>query len=162
MCGYIRSICFCLVLAGLLGGCNHPSIMAAKASARLGSQNAVPVSYQQASNYFIKNTVTESVPRHITSAEVFARYFSVAATMGEAGKPTPIDFTTQDVLVFDVGIVQQQLDIRPLILKLIQDRLVLNLRIRSGAELDYQMRAFVLLIVPKGLPDRVEFNVQSD
>ncbi|WP_143557264.1 hypothetical protein [Snodgrassella alvi] len=158
---HVYSMLFGLLLAGSLSGCSYSTAMAANASAQVRNQLAIPVSYQQAKNYFIKNTVTKSVPRHITSAEEFARYFAMAATMGKAGNPTPIDFTTQDVLVFDAGIVQQQLDIMPLALNRVQDRLILNLRIRSGAVLGYQMRPFVLLIVPKGLPEQVEFNIQK-
>ncbi|WP_143557457.1 hypothetical protein [Snodgrassella alvi] len=150
-----------LLLAGSLCGCSYSATLPATGAVQGMNRTAIPVAYQQARNYFIKNTITEPVPRHITSAEEFARYFAMAATMGRTGTPTPIDFTTQDVLVFDAGIVQQQLDIIPLALNRVQNKLVLNLHIRSGAALSYQMHPFLLLIVAKNLPDNVEFNVQK-
>lgn len=60
-----------------------------------------PVPYTLAKNYFVKNTYPEK-PFHflkITSEEKFNEIFGAAALMGEGGRPTPIDFSANFVIV---------------------------------------------------------------
>lgn len=157
--GNVYSMIMSFLLAGSLCACSHSAAVTANSSAQVFNQSATPVAYQLADNYFIKNTVTGLVPRHISSSVEFARYFGMAATMGKNGKPTPIDFAAHDVIVYDAGIVQKQLEITPLTLNYAQDKLILDVRIRSGERQSYQMHPFVILIVPKNLADKVEFKL---
>lgn len=159
--GNVYSMIMSFLLAGSLCACSHSAAVTANGSAQVFNQSVIPVTYQLANNYFIKNNVTGLVPRHIRSSAEFTRYFGMAATMGKNGKPTPIDFAVQDVIVYDVGIVQKQLEITPLTLNHAQDKLILDVRIHSGARQSYQMHPFILLIVPKNLPDKVEFKLKQ-
>ena len=161
MCGNVYSMIMSFLLAGSLCACSHSAAVTANGSAQVFNQSVTPVTYQLANNYFIKNNVTGLVPRHIRSSAEFTRYFGMAATMGKNGKPTPIDFAVQDVIVYDAGIVQKQLEITPLTLNHAQDKLILDVRIHSGARQSYQMHPFILLIVPKNLPDKVEFKLKQ-
>ena len=157
--GNVYSMIMSFLLAVCLCACSHSAAVTANGSAQVFNQSVTPVTYQLANNYFIKNNVTGLVPRHIRSSAEFTRYFGMAATMGKNGKPTPIDFAVQDVIVYDAGIVQKQLEITPLTLNHAQDKLILDVRIHSGARQSYQMHPFILLIVPKNLPDKVEFKL---
>lgn len=157
--GNVYSMIMSFLLAVCLCACSHSAAVTANGSAQVFNQSVTPVTYQLANNYFIKNNVTGLVPRHIRSSAEFTRYFGMAATMGKNGKPTPIDFAAHDVIVYDAGIVQKQLEITPLTLNYAQDKLVLDVLIRSGARQSYQMHPFVILIVPKNLPDKVEFKL---
>ncbi|MBI0067839.1 MULTISPECIES: hypothetical protein [unclassified Snodgrassella] len=159
--GNVYSMIMSFLLAGSLCACSHSAAVTANGSAQVFNQSVTPVTYQLANNYFIKNNVTGLVPRHIRSSAEFTRYFGMAETMGKNGKPTPIDFAFQDVIVYDAGIVQKQLEITPLTLNHAQDKLILDVRIRSGARQSYQMHPFILLIVPKNLPDKVEFKLKQ-
>lgn len=159
--GNVYSMIMSFLLAGSLCACSHSAAVTANGSAQVFNQSVTPVTYQLANNYFIKNNVTGLVPRHIRSSAEFTRYFGMAATMGKNGKPTPIDFAVQDVIVYDAGIVQKQLEITPLTLNHAQDKLILDVRIHSGARQSYQMHPFILLIVPKKLPDKVEFKLKQ-
>ena len=159
--GNVYSMIMSFLLAGSLCACSHSAAVTANGSAQVFNQSVTPVTYQLANNYFIKNNVTGLVPRHIRSSAEFTRYFGMAATMGKNGKPTPIDFAVQDVIVYDAGIVQKQLEITPLTLNHAQDKLILDVRIHSGSRQSYQMHPFILLIVPKNLPDKVEFKLKQ-
>ncbi|WP_370577673.1 hypothetical protein ABX014_22425 [Snodgrassella alvi] len=159
--GNVYSMIMSFLLAGSLCACSHSAAVTANGSAQVFNQSVTPVTYQLANNYFIKNNVTGLVPRHIRSSAEFTRYFGMAATMGKNGKPTPIDFAVQDVIVYDAGIVQKQLEITPLTLNHAQDKLILDVSIHSGARQSYQMHPFILLIVPKNLPDKVEFKLKQ-
>lgn len=160
----MRSTVYVIMLAWLvaafLSACHRVTAKAAKVSVPV-TQTITTVPYQEARHYFIKNTVNRPVPRHINTASEFSSYFAMAATMGPNGQPTPIDFNTHDVVVYDAGIVQRQLDITPMALSRTQDKLLLDIHIHSGTALGYQMHPFVLLIVPKNLPQQVDFNIQQ-
>ena len=56
------------------------------------------VTFEVAKNYFFKNDQEIPASPKITTAEEFGKLFGMATTMGEDGKPTPIDFTKQFVL----------------------------------------------------------------
>lgn len=160
----MRSMVYVIMLAWLvaafLSACHRVTAKAARGLVPQ-AQAVTTVPYQEARHYFIKNTVNRPVPRHINTASEFSRYFAMAATMGRNGQPTPIDFNTHDVLVYDAGIVQRQLDITPMALSRTRDKLILDIRIHNGTALDYRMHPFVLLIVPKNLPRQVDFNIRK-
>ncbi len=109
------------------------------------------ITYQVADNYFVKNTVKDE-PIHavkIANADDLTTYFGAAATMGEKGKPTPIDFGKQ----YAIGLIapstnkQSTLEIRTL--KKEKDSIVLTYHVTEGEEQSYVIRPFVLLIVDK-------------
>ena len=57
------------------------------------------VPFEFAQNYFLRNDAkTGDCPLKITSQEQLLQYFGMAATMGENGKPTVIDFDKSFVI----------------------------------------------------------------
>ena len=56
------------------------------------------VAFEVVKNYFFKNDQEIPASPKITTAEEFGKLFGMAATMGNDGKPTEIDFTKQFVL----------------------------------------------------------------
>lgn len=58
------------------------------------------ISYKSARKYFAKNTYDNKdfTEKIMSSQEEFERLFRAAATMGTDGKPTPIDFSKENVL----------------------------------------------------------------
>ena len=63
-----------------------------------GDKASNEVAFEVAKNYFFKNDQKIPSSPKITTAEEFGKLFGMATTMGENGKPTPIDFTKKFVL----------------------------------------------------------------
>jgi len=122
---------------------------------------SVSIPYRTASHYFIKNTVKNTVPVRISNRQDFEQYFGMAATMDISGKPTNIDFTQEEVLIYDAGINNQQIDIFPIDLRQSDQELHLNIEIKKGASLGYQIHPFMMLIIPKNNADKVLVHVQQ-
>src|SRR5690606_37581358 len=87
-----------ILLSPLFMACNSE-----KAEDTTEESTATDIAYKIAKNYFIKNDVEGVVPEKITSQEEFEKYFGMAATMGEDGTPTPIDFGNEYVIVADLN-----------------------------------------------------------
>ncbi len=56
------------------------------------------ISFAIAKNYFVKHSMSPLDNPKIETAEQFQSIFGAATTMGEAGKPTDIDFSKQYVI----------------------------------------------------------------
>lgn len=56
------------------------------------------IPYSEAKNYFVRNDAQLPVPAKINTREEFDGFFGMAATMGDDGMPTSIDFTKQFVI----------------------------------------------------------------
>lgn len=89
-----------LVAALAMVSCQNAKPVSDKetASAETGMNMKVP--FVVAKNYFIKNTVGDkpTFVEKITTQEDFEALFGAAATMGESGMPTRIDFAKQYVI----------------------------------------------------------------
>ncbi len=86
-----------LLLLGLL---SNSSCGANKMKA--DAVNSTEVPYQEAKNYFVKNTYgeEENANLKIETQELFDKIFGPAPVMGEGGKPTAIDFAKQYVVAY--------------------------------------------------------------
>ena len=88
----------------LLSACLNNSKIdnaANKNATTVASENEIKltdISFAPAKNYFVKNTVLKLDNPKIETAVKFNEIFGMATTMGEEGKPTKIDFTTQYVI----------------------------------------------------------------
>ncbi len=59
----------------------------------------IKVEYELAKNYFKRNDIKFAGNQHMfDSRGIFEQFFGMATTMGEEGKPTPIDFSKQFVV----------------------------------------------------------------
>jgi len=106
------------------------------------------IKYELAFNYFIKNDVKDKVPVKITSQEEFNKYFGMAATMGEGGRPTEIDFSKNYVIVADYGTVKNKsVSVQPTALNREGNKLVLDYYVVDEGENTHTSRPFAIAIV---------------
>ena len=107
------------------------------------------VPFTEAKNYFVKNTYKDgelSNPKISTQAD-FDKIFGMATTMGENGKPTPIDFSKQ----FVVAVIGQTTDKATKLsvnsLKKIDHSMTLTYTQIEGEKQTYFILPVVLLII---------------
>lgn len=113
------------------------------------------IAFKTAKNYFINNTVKEAVPVKITTQEEFDKYFGKAATMGENGKPTPIDFSKEYVIVVNNPDTNKKTDITPISLDKIAKDLVFQYAIKEGEDIGFTMHPFLMIVVEKNIEGNV-------
>lgn len=103
-----------------------------------------------AKNYFVKNTVTAIENPKIETAEKFAEIFGMATTMSKDGKPTPIDFTQQNVLTVILPKTDMSTTITPISLqKNEKGDIVLSYKIIVGEKQTYFIKPNFIIIVDK-------------
>jgi len=112
-----------------------------------GDVKADSVAYTIAENYFVNNSVKDTVPVKITSKEDFDKYFGMASTMGAGGTPTPIDFDKQYVIVVDHPTTTKKTEIIPLGLTRQGDQIVFDYKVNEGEEMGFSIHPLLMLIV---------------
>lgn len=106
------------------------------------------VSFTEARNYFFRNDAPMPASLKITSQEEFDRYFGMAATMGDGGQPTPIDFSCQFVIAKVLPATNVWLEITDVSLyETGAGELHLRYRVSRGQEMSYTAQPFLILIV---------------
>lgn len=108
-------------------------------------ENSVPFIIAQ--NYFIKNDVKEALPVKITTQKDFDKYFGMAAMMGENGKPTPIDFSKNYVIVVEKSLTNKKIQIEPIDLNKNNNELIFNYSVSEGADEGFSTHPFLMIIV---------------
>jgi len=121
------------------------------------SETDVP--FTIAERYFVNNTVENiDISLKITSKEDFDKYFGMAATMGNNGIPTPIDFSTQYV----IAVIDKKSDNLVTILpeSLISDNGTITFRYKTEEKekQTFTSRALLILIVNKDYNGNIEFK----
>lgn len=110
----------------------------------VSSSDTIP--YTMVNNYFINNDVDTVLEVILTESE-FARYFGMAATMGEGGNPTAIDFFKQYVIVAAAPTTDIATEITPVSLKQDGDSLVFNCKVTRGEKMTYTIHPFIMIAV---------------
>lgn len=119
------------------------------------------VQYEIAKNYFVKNTVEDNLlTLKIESKEDFDKYFGMATTMGENGKPTPVDFATQSVIAVINKSASLAVTIEPQSLVQKDGTTTLVYKIDEGEKQTFKSRNALLLIVDKKSAETVEFKAE--
>ena len=105
--------------------------------------------FEEARNYFVNNSVGEYVPDKIVSQAGFDKYFGMAATMGENGRPTPIDFSRSYVIPVVLPPTDTLTTVEPVSLTHTADgKIDLNYKVtKKGGRQSYTTRPFTLIIV---------------
>lgn len=111
------------------------------------SQDSIP--YKVAENYFVNNSVKDSIPTKITDKATFNQYFGMAATMGAGGEPTPIDFDEQYVIVLHHPTTAQKIELIPLGLIKKDGDVVLTYKQTMGEQLSFTIHPLLILVVDK-------------
>lgn len=111
------------------------------------SKKEIP--FTVAENYFVKNTVDELKTPTYTNKEAFEQVFGTATTMGESGKPTPINFSKEFVVAVALPETKKETAIRPVKLVEDDDKLVFSYHKEEGEEMGHSIKPALLIIVDK-------------
>lgn len=112
------------------------------------TSNKVP--YVLGENYFVNNNVDNSIPVKIKSSEDFEKYFGMATTMGDKGKPTQIDFSKQYVIAVVKPVTDTLTIMKPVSLKKDKNgNIVFTYKIKRKGKQSYSMRPMLLLVIDR-------------
>jgi ecotin len=117
------------------------------------------IEYQNIKNYFVKNTVKKEQKRKIENQKEFDALFGSAAIMGAEGKPTPIDFKKQNVIVI-IGKTtnyNSSIEITGVAIGAM-GTVVVNYKTIKGAKTTYTIRPFAALLIDKNQTGKIIFN----
>lgn len=155
----LQTISLVLAATLLLTGCKANSEMtkAARQEA-MAIEKAPSIPYMEAKNYFLLNNVEQLPTGAITSEKEFNGLFGAAATMGEGGQPTPIDFSCQMVLAISRPATNRQSKLEVVDLKKPAGTLIFRYRCVQGDTLSYQIRPTLILVVDKKHQGNIEFR----
>lgn len=118
------------------------------------------INFKTAENYFVKNTVTETIPSKITTQADFDKYFGMATTMGDQGKPTPIDFNKEYVIVVDHASTNKKTELTPVSLTKKDADITLTYSMKHGEDIGFTMHPFLMIIVDKTNEGKVSLKEQ--
>ncbi|PWW17657.1 hypothetical protein [Chryseobacterium sp. AG844] len=123
------------------------------------SQKDIP--YTSAKKYFVKNTshqkdLTEKI---ITSQEEFDQIFGAATTMGMSGKPTPIDFSKENVLALIYPKTNLEVEFIPVSLQEKGQDIVYSYKVIKGGQRSFMTIPNTIIIIQK--PDSKKKNFQK-
>lgn len=113
------------------------------------------VEYTAARNYFVSNKFTMPAPGMdalltITTQQGFDSIFGMATTMGDDGKPTPVDFTKDFVIAKILPVTDTETEVAPKSLTKTPDgKLLLKSSVRRGGRMGYSIQPFYAIIVSR-------------
>lgn len=108
------------------------------------------IPYTVAEHYFVRNDLSALPPEKIVSETDFNANFGMAATMGDNGMPTKIDFKRQYVISVTLPETNIHTEIVPVGLKKAEDgKITFSYHIKKGNELTYTMVPSLLIVVDR-------------
>ncbi|GEM68822.1 hypothetical protein SMI01S_24280 [Sphingobacterium mizutaii NBRC 14946 = DSM 11724] len=122
-----------------------------------------PVPFALGQNYFVKNKVPEDKNGafKLESQEAFDEFFSPAASMGDSGIPSKIDFEKE----FVIAIISASSDLKPSIDSISLNKegaeLLLKYKESFGEKQSFTMRPQAILIVEKKFDGTLKPEVRS-
>lgn len=118
------------------------------------------VSYKSAKKYFVKNSadykdVTEKI---ITSQDEFDHVFGAATTMGVNGKPTPIDFSKENVIALIYPETNLEVEIIPVSLQETGQNIVYSYKVIKGGQRSFMTIPNTIIIIQKPNSKKIIFH----
>jgi hypothetical protein len=108
------------------------------------------IPFTLAENYFVKNTVEKLDNPKIETIEKFNEIFGMATTMGDAGKPTEINFNEQYVIAVIQPETDLSTDITPIsLMKNSENEITLNYKSVIGQKQSFTTRPNFAIIIDK-------------
>lgn len=108
------------------------------------------VVYTKLNNYFVKNTVTQLEQSKIESEEQFNQVFGMAPVMGNNGKPTWVDFSSQFVIAVVLPETDIETELTPVSLQKNEaGELVFTYKVSMGTKQTFTTRPFLAIAVAK-------------
>lgn len=115
-----------------------------------------------AKNYFVKNTFKSLDNAKIETSEKFNEVFGMAATMGEGGKPTEIDFQKQYVIALILPETDTMSTVVPISLKKDKEgKITLTYKKETGPKQSFSTRPTFQIIVDKTESGSLELKKQN-
>ena len=146
----MKKILFAFAAMIFLAACgNKQAVVPAE-----GDEASNEVAFEVGKNYFFKNDQKFPTSSKITTAEEFGKLFGMATTMGENGKPTPIDFTKQFVLAIVLPVTNLATEITPGRLDEKGDTLFYFYDAKAGEAQSYSTQPISLIILDKKYADK--------
>lgn len=122
------------------------SYISAEAETKSGAEE---VAFEVAKNYFFKNNQAIPASPKITTEEEFRKLFGMATTMGEDGKPTPIDFSKQFVLAIVQPVTDMATEIVPKKVMEKGDTLFYDYDVKVGQKQSFSIQPISIIILDK-------------
>lgn len=114
------------------------------------------IPYVVAEHYFVRNDLRTLPPEKIVSEAEFNANFGMAATMGDNGMPTKIDFKRQYVISVTLPETNIHTEIVPIGLKKADDgKIIFSYQIKLGDNLTYTMSPSLLIVVDRKYDGKV-------
>ncbi|WP_330746672.1 hypothetical protein [Chryseobacterium sp. CP-77] len=122
------------------------------------SQKDIP--YTSAKKYFVKNTTDqkELTEKIITSQEEFDLIFGAATTMGMSGKPTPINFSKENVLALIYPKTNLEVEIIPVSLQQKGQNIVYSYKVIKGGQRSFMTIPNTIVIIQKPDSKKIIFQ----
>ena len=116
------------------------------------------VPFREAKNYFVKNNVDAAIdnPKFETQQE-FDQVFGTATTMGENGKPTPIDFSKEFAVAQIEDPSTQSVSLKPISIRKNSNILEIRYRKLVGGIQSYTTQTSMILIIDRKYEGDVNF-----
>lgn len=139
-----------LAFAGLFSSVNVTAQSKSKAKTK-ATAVSINVPYTVANNYFVKNTFKQGMLKNakIESQQAFDQFFGAAPVMGDAGKPTVIDFRKQYAIAVIPAATSNASTLNATSLKQSGKNITLTYSYKEGAKQSYTSQPFLLLVVDK-------------
>lgn len=112
------------------------------------------LSYKTAHNYFVRNDykIQEIVEKVITTKDEFNKFFENATFMGESGKPTPIDFSKENVIAILYQKTDDAVEIIPVKLEKSQTgECIYRYQVKIGDKRSFYVVPKLVIIVNKNI-----------
>jgi len=116
------------------------------------------VPFREAKNYFVKKNVDAAIddPKFETQQE-FDQVFGMATTMGENGKPTPIDFSKEFAVAQIEDPSIQSVSLKPISIRKNGNILEIKYRKTIGENQSYTTQTSMILIIDRKYEGDVNF-----
>lgn len=156
----ILAIAICSIL--VVSACSSDK-KAGTPAAPESKSSETDVPFSEAKNYFVKNTFRDGdlANPKIASQADFDNIFGMATTMGEQGKPSPIDFSKQYVIVVIGKVTDKMTTMAVNSLKKSGNAITLNYSHKEGEKQTFSMQPFLLLVVDNEHQGEVKIQKQD-
>lgn len=149
----MKKIIIMALAAAALSSChtqNNVDNFTINVDAVSSATTSADIPFTVAGHYFVRNDVDKLPNGKITRQKDFDAIFGMAATMGEGGRPTAIDFDRQYVISVARPATDRLTELQPVSLKADGDGgLIFTYRVSEGAPTTYTMQPSLIIVVDK-------------
>ena len=116
------------------------------------------VPFREAKNYFVKNNIDTAIDNQkFETQQEFDQVFGMATTMGENGKPTPINFSKEFVVTQIENPSMKSVFLKPISIRKNSNILEVKYRKIIGENQSYTTQTSMILIIDRKYEGDVNF-----